>query len=58
MMHGNSGDSESGPTTHIANAELVRRTIRIIDESDIEENDLLLADFLCAAWPTQRSRSQ
>jgi hypothetical protein len=58
MMYRNNGDSESGPTTQIANAELVMRTIRIIDESSIEENDLLLADFLCAAWPTMRSRSQ
>ena len=57
-MHGDNGESESGPTMHIANAELVRRTIRIIDESDFGENDLLLDDLLCAAWPTVRSRSQ
>ena len=57
-MHGDTGDSESGRATHVANAELVKRTIRMIDTSDSDENDLLLADLLCAAWPTTRSRSQ
>jgi len=39
-------------------ADLVSRAIRDIDANDAAESNVLLADLLCAAWPTPRAQSQ
>jgi hypothetical protein len=36
----------------------VSLAIREIDHSDAERRDALLADFLCAAWPSSAAQDQ
>ena len=57
-MDGDRGESEVGPVEVANAADLVGRTIRDIDASDVAEIELLLTDLLCAAWPTPTAQSQ
>jgi hypothetical protein len=57
-MDGEHDESESGSGTNVASAELVERTIRELDASGVSDLDILLDDFVCAAWPTARAQSQ
>lgn len=57
-MEGDQGESEVGPVDVANAADLVERTIRDIDASNLAEIDVLLTDLLCAAWPTPRAQSQ
>jgi hypothetical protein len=38
--------------------ELIARSVENLDDSADEHRDLLLADLLCAAWPTARAQDQ
>ena len=58
VMDGDRGESEVGPVEVANAADLVGRTIRDIDASDVAEIELLLTDLLCAAWPTPTAQSQ
>jgi hypothetical protein len=57
-MQAEHGDRQVGPQASAANAQLVKRTVLAIDESDMSGADVLLRDFVCAAWPTARAQSQ
>jgi hypothetical protein len=57
-MHGEHEESECRSGINVANAELVERTIRALDESGASDLDILLNDLACAAWPTTRAQSQ
>jgi len=37
---------------------MVVLAIREIDYSDVETREMLLADFLCAAWPSSTAQDQ
>ncbi len=39
-------------------AAVVARIVRDIDRRDDEHRDVLIADLLCAAWPTQRTQDR
>jgi len=41
-----------------ATAALVMQLIDDIDVSDDEQRDALLADLLCAAWPTKQAQDE
>ena len=57
-MEGNTGDF-GVPSVDVTGAsDVVRRAIRNIDANDAAEGNVLLADLLCAAWPTPRAQSQ
>ena len=59
-MESDSGDFGVPPVDVMSAADLVRRAIRDIDadHSADTDNKVLLADLLCAAWPTPRAQSQ
>ncbi len=37
---------------------LVRRVVRDLDKSTLDQRDILLADLLCAAWPSCCAQEQ
>jgi hypothetical protein len=46
------------PLEAVPAATLVVRVRRDIDDCSDGERDLLLSDFLCAAWPSRRAQAQ
>jgi hypothetical protein len=57
-MESDSGDLGVPPVDVMSAADLVRRAIRDIDADHTADSNVLLADLLCAAWPTPRAQSQ
>jgi len=57
-MERDTGESGVPPVDVMSAACLVSRAIRDIDANGAAESNLLLADLLCAAWPTPRAQSQ
>lgn len=59
-MSGNDAhmDSDYRPLDLASATALVRRAIRDLEGSTLENRDLLLADLLCAAWPTPCAQDQ
>jgi len=57
-MESDSGDLGVPPVDVMSAADLVRRAIRDIDADHTTASNVLLADLLCAAWPTPRAQSQ
>jgi hypothetical protein len=57
-MEGDGRKPEAGPVEIAIGVDLLRRVIRDIDASGEVETDVLLADLLCASWPTPRTQSQ
>jgi hypothetical protein len=51
-------DSDYRPLDLASATALVKRAIRDLDGSTLENRDLLLADLLCAAWPTPCAQDQ
>jgi len=51
-------EPDSWPLDPKAAAALVMQVIDDIDASDDERRDALLADLLCAAWPSQRAQNE
>jgi hypothetical protein len=39
-------------------ASVVRRVVRVLDDTSVEDVDVLLSDLMCAAWPTLKAQSQ
>lgn len=37
---------------------LIARVVREVDDRDEQEDDVLLSDLLCAAWPSSRCQHQ
>jgi hypothetical protein len=57
-MEGQTGDF-GVPSVDVTSAsDVVRRAIGNIDANNAAESNVLLADLLCAAWPTPRAQSQ
>ncbi|HEY4428247.1 MAG TPA: hypothetical protein VGN08_08605 [Solirubrobacteraceae bacterium] len=50
--------SEGRPLDAASAAALVVRAVDDIDARRQEETDVLLSDFLCAAWPTPWAQDQ
>jgi hypothetical protein len=57
-MEGNRGKSEARAQRVADAATLVVRVVGDIDSSSPAQRWVLLSDFLCAAWPTERAQSQ
>jgi hypothetical protein len=51
-------DSDYRPLDLASAMALVKRAVRELDESTLQTRDLLLADLLCAAWPTPCGQDQ
>jgi hypothetical protein len=51
-------DSDPAPLDAASAAALVARVVRDVDESSDEQRDILLADLLCAAWPSCSAQDQ
>lgn len=49
---------DAEPLDHASAAELVARVVCELDRRDEREDDVLLSDLLCAAWPTSRCQHQ
>jgi hypothetical protein len=49
------GPADRGPADPVSTVALA---IREIDYSDPESREVLLADFLCAAWPSSVAQDQ
>jgi hypothetical protein len=52
------GPPESWPLDTRFAVALIGRVKRDIDDTSEELSDLLLADLLCAAWPTSTAQDQ
>jgi endo-1,4-beta-D-glucanase Y len=57
-MENDPGDLGVPSVDVMSAANLVRRAIHDIDANNAADGDVLLADLLCAAWPTPRAQSQ
>ena len=57
-MERDRGDTGVPPVDVASTADSVRRAVCDIDENGAAESDVLLADLLCAAWPTPMAQSQ
>jgi len=57
-MERDRGDTGVPPVDVASIADSVRRAVCDIDENGAAESDVLLADLLCAAWPTPMAQSQ
>jgi hypothetical protein len=57
-MERDRGDTGVPPVDVASAADLVRRAVCVIDENGAADSELLLADLLCAAWPTPVAQSQ
>jgi len=57
-MERDRGDTGVPPADVASSVDVVRRTVCEIDDSGAAENDSLLGDLLCAAWPTPVAQSQ
>ena len=51
-------EPNSWPLDPKSAAALVMRVVHDIDASDDEQRDALLADLLCAAWPSQWAQNE
>jgi hypothetical protein len=49
---------EPWPTDREYAAALLATVVRDIDRRDDQDREALLADFLCAAWPTSWAQDQ
>jgi hypothetical protein len=55
---GKRGRSETRSAGVSESAALVTRVVQDIEGASPAERYVLLADLLCAAWPTERAQSQ
>jgi len=51
-------ENDSTPLDAASAAALVARVVRDVDEGSDEQRDILLADLLCAAWPSCTAQDQ
>lgn len=59
MMYEDDRNLEAGSSIDIESpAGLVRRVIGALDVMSANDFDVLLADLLCAAWPTPTAQAQ
>jgi hypothetical protein len=49
---------DAEPLDRASAAELVVRVVRELDRREEQEDDVLLSDLLCAAWPSSRCQHQ
>jgi hypothetical protein len=57
-MEHQQGSADSWPLDAACAAALVERIARDIDDSSNERRNILLSDFLCAAWPSRPAQDQ